>query len=144
MEELMDYRLYTTKTLRDYLQVARSTLYDLISDGLAPTFYIGISPRWTPEAVSEWLSTRTKRCSTGVSSPTGQKRPRPRLAPQRLLRRRAVTMTSKNKEKNVEDVNNNSITPSEAILSLLLHGDQSAHRAAKDLRSDDFHIWEAL
>ncbi|MBT1070307.1 helix-turn-helix transcriptional regulator [Pelotalea chapellei] len=57
----MNHHLYTVKSLREFLQIGRSNLYDLIKKAdLKPTYYIGKSPRWTHEAVENWLSMRTK------------------------------------------------------------------------------------
>ncbi len=49
-------KLLTVNDLKTYLRVSRSKLYELISEGLQPTLYIGVSPRWDEAAITKWLA----------------------------------------------------------------------------------------
>lgn len=48
--------LYTVKDLTELLRVSRSRLYELITEGLKPSLYLGSSPRWTTETISAFLA----------------------------------------------------------------------------------------
>lgn len=51
-------RLYSLADLKEHLRVSRSQTYEFIKEGLKPTHYFGKSPRWTEQAVADWLETK--------------------------------------------------------------------------------------
>ncbi len=53
-------KFLTIKDLMFYLRISRSKTYELINEGLQPTLYLGSSPRWSEECITEFLSTLTR------------------------------------------------------------------------------------
>jgi len=67
-------RLFTVADLMENLRVSRSKLYELISDGLRPSLYLGSSPRWSEEAVAEFLAAQpTSHVRNSTSKAEGLK-----------------------------------------------------------------------
>jgi len=55
----MTQKLLSVKAVAKFLEVSRSTLYELIkNDGLAPSLYVGCSPRWTDDDLQTWVDSR--------------------------------------------------------------------------------------
>ncbi len=59
---------FTTADLQKQLRISRSKLYELIAEGMAPSIYMGTSPRWSEESIAEWLLTQTVKQTTKKSS----------------------------------------------------------------------------
>jgi predicted DNA-binding transcriptional regulator AlpA len=66
----MTNQLYTIKDLMALLKVKRSKLYELISEGLTPSLYLGNSPRWYADAISSFL-VKQPTCRSGNSTTMG-------------------------------------------------------------------------
>lgn len=55
----MTQKLLSVKAVAKFLEVSRSTLYELIKkDGLNPSLYVGCSPRWTDDDLRAWVDAR--------------------------------------------------------------------------------------
>lgn len=57
-------QFYTITDLKTHLHCSRSKIYEIVAEGLAPTIYIGTSPRWSDETITDWLAKQSIKITT--------------------------------------------------------------------------------
>jgi hypothetical protein len=58
-KELQTYN--TVQDITQHLRISNSKWYEIVAEGIAPSLYIGISPRWSDKVISSWINAQSAK-----------------------------------------------------------------------------------